>query len=503
MVITFSMLAFLLLLNGVFSPAFIQASIEMDKNNMMHEEKRIRNKIQADLEGMARTNRDWAVWDDSFLFLKGRQPDFVQVNLQDETFDNNRVNFILYFDGRHKPVYQGAYDIYMHKKQVLHDDFYKAFMPIVQSDEDSERTFMIHTSHGLAMAAVNEILTSNGEGPSAGTLIMGKYMNSEYIAEVAQALSLNVSLRKGGVGSGEKSGDKTRVVSETIIESEIPLLDYGSRSDYSLILQGDRHFYQEKKTAIHHSRIFLFAVSILFILLIQFLLERLILSRVYCYSLQLNAIQKDKNFKARIKSNLSFRDELSRLERSINKMLRSLEAKHDEIMALALHDTLTHLPNRILLEKEFRERTESQEGVAILFIDLDGFKTINDTWGHEAGDALLQQVANRIQLTIESHSTMAARFGGDEFVILSRKDVDVYSLAHRLLRSLEQDFNLGAQRVQITASIGLSASPDDGTTLDDLIKKADSAMYEAKRIGKNRVVVYRNQVTSSGNTHLQ
>ena len=157
---------------------------------------------------------------------------------------------------------------------------------------------------------------------------------------------------------------------------------------------------------------------------------------------------------------------------------------------MAHHDALTGLPNRVLLrlrmDEALRSARRSAGGFAVLCLDLDNFKAVNDTLGHPSGDLLLQQVAGRIRAAVRSHD-VAARFGGDEFAIL-QSDVDnpsaISDLAQRLLAAIGEPYDLGGHLVLVGVSIGIAVAPADGDDADRLLKSADMALYRAKADGK-------------------
>jgi diguanylate cyclase (GGDEF)-like protein/PAS domain S-box-containing protein len=157
----------------------------------------------------------------------------------------------------------------------------------------------------------------------------------------------------------------------------------------------------------------------------------------------------------------------------------------------AYHDILTDLPNRVLFKDRLglsiiqAERNDSK--LAVLFIDLDRFKLVNDSLGHVKGDELLQQVAARLKGCLRRGDTLA-RMGGDEFILSIpdlRESQDVVDIANKFIESLEQAFFLGNSEVRISASIGIAMYPEDGLTIDDLVRHADLAMYHVKAQGKN------------------
>lgn len=169
------------------------------------------------------------------------------------------------------------------------------------------------------------------------------------------------------------------------------------------------------------------------------------------------------------------------------------KAQSEEIAFLAYHDPLTMLPNRAKLKIELDSRLENGTSApfALMFLDLDNFKNINDTLGHKIGDAILVEVSDRLKNTLGKYD-FSARFGGDEFVILLQ-DADtanVDAAAKRLIQAFKEPFKLNETDYFLSSSIGIVLYPEDAQNAEDLIKHADTAMYEAKNKGKNQFVYY-------------
>jgi diguanylate cyclase (GGDEF)-like protein/PAS domain S-box-containing protein len=174
----------------------------------------------------------------------------------------------------------------------------------------------------------------------------------------------------------------------------------------------------------------------------------------------------------------------------------------------ALHDPLTKLPNRLLLMDRARQalaRLHRTRGlVALLFVDLDRFKTINDSLGHALGDRLLVAVAERLETTMRDSDTVA-RLGGDEFVILAedlQSDAEAVSVAERLLHALEEPFVVGSAEVSMLASVGVSVSHDPEADPEALLREADVAMYRAKRAGGYGLELFDERLRREVRTHL-
>ncbi len=193
-------------------------------------------------------------------------------------------------------------------------------------------------------------------------------------------------------------------------------------------------------------------------------------------------------------------DELGELQRGFVRMADSIARHDDEVRRLAYSDHLTGLPNRLA----FRERLDMRliaaqaEGtsLALVFIDLDDFKRINDTLGHDAGDEVLEQFAVRLRQCIPFESdphAQVARFGGDEFVaVVASSDARsaVHHLADAVLNALQRPLSVRGRQVFLGASIGVTVFPEDATEARDLIKNGDIAMYQAKSAGKNCLRFY-------------
>jgi diguanylate cyclase (GGDEF)-like protein len=180
----------------------------------------------------------------------------------------------------------------------------------------------------------------------------------------------------------------------------------------------------------------------------------------------------------------------ARHESETNQLIRSLARANDELNELALKDSLTNLANRQLFENQLelylnRAKREKSK-FALLFIDLDGFKLVNDSLGHIVGDSLLKAAALRIKSCMRSQD-LIARLGGDEFVALIEisDSQDAASAAAKINSLISSVFNISKNEIQISASIGVAIYPENGTSAHELVLNADSAMYGAKNNGRN------------------
>jgi diguanylate cyclase (GGDEF)-like protein len=292
-----------------------------------------------------------------------------------------------------------------------------------------------------------------------------------------------------------------------------------------IVVMLDRNLlYQRIRTYISIALgIVLFSVLIAFLLstALQRIITRPILSLVELT----HRVSHEKNYALR--ASIDHQDEIGILVNGFNEMLEVVEQrdaeleKHREhlehtvanrtaelkklnlkLTYQAYHDALTNLPNRALfikrVEQAIHHADENNELLAVLFIDLDRFKYINDTLGHAAGDRLLQEVAQRLLSCTQQPEDTVARLGGDEFTLLLRnvrEPANAGIVAEHIIKALTSSFSFHEQELYITPSIGISIYPKDGRDVGSLMKNADAGMYMAKNQGRNNYRFY----TSSAN----
>jgi diguanylate cyclase (GGDEF)-like protein/PAS domain S-box-containing protein len=199
-----------------------------------------------------------------------------------------------------------------------------------------------------------------------------------------------------------------------------------------------------------------------------------------------------------------------RSDEALMRLLHSLSAQigqsfqrklaEDQLRYIATHDSLTDLPNRSLFNERLRhalhQGTRYNRGIAVMFIDIDRFKVVNDSLGHSAGDRLLQDCARRLTECLRESDTVA-RLGGDEFVVMVENFTapkDAIAVAQKILTGLAKPFFVDGQEFLMSASIGISIFPDDGKDAETLLKNADIAMYRAKDQGRNNYQFYSAQM---------
>jgi diguanylate cyclase (GGDEF)-like protein len=214
-------------------------------------------------------------------------------------------------------------------------------------------------------------------------------------------------------------------------------------------------------------------------------------------------------------------DEIGELATTFREMGKNLNHYHEQVRYVAYHDSLTGLPNRVMfkdyLNRATAEARRDLQELAILFLDLDNFKRINDTLGHQSGDKLLEDFADRLskhlrETDVVSHhsredaSRVIARLAGDEFIILLPRTSgpgEAQKVASRILESLSEPFVISMQELYVSASIGIAMYPEDGETAGELLKNADIAMYHAKKLGRNNFQYYSSKLNEESAEKLK
>lgn len=227
--------------------------------------------------------------------------------------------------------------------------------------------------------------------------------------------------------------------------------------------------------------------------------QRAILSPITTFAkvLKTEAINQDGIEQRTLSSSTT---EFKQLSDAFNDMRMQVRSRQAHLDHMAHHDSLTHLPNRILLRDRLNQAIarskRDQKIVGLMFLDLDRFKQINDTLGHDIGDKMLQVVAERLKQCVRATDTVA-RMGGDEFAIVVEgvaSAEQIVGLARKILKSFVQPFIIDHHELHSSTSIGIAIGPDDDTDVDGLIKDADIAMYHAKDLGRGNYKFYSSEM---------
>ena len=511
-------------------------TVMQDKINILEDKyiienvERTKKEIFKEIEVLDTIVMDWAVWDNSYQFMIDKNPEYIKANLSEDTLNNLKINIMLFIDNKGNLVHGEGYDL-QKKESVPIDEALLKYIKdhsLLQNNDVKYRKSGIVTLNGkdLILLSICPILTSAGEGPINGYIVLGANFTEKKIADIGEELSSEIKLtflkdfeydRK----FFDLKDDKIQIdaVSDQKIIGRAFLDDIDGKHLLLLSIEKNRDINNIGEAGIKATLWLLLGLFFLFAIIITVILDRGILLRFQELSNDIRKIGEGKDLSVRLKRQ-NIDDELTDVSNEINGMLGALERSQlflsksesalkkaieklqdevlehektqEQIKYIAYHDTLTGLPNRNLLNEllvhSITLAERNNKCMAVLFLDIDGFKMINDIKGHGMGDQILQEVAERLLKTLRK-SDVIARHGGDEFIVII-EELDncsgVELIANKIINCFQEPFHLENQDYFLTTSVGVAVYPADGQTPDMLIKNADIAMYKAKENGKNQ-----------------
>ena len=511
-------------------------TVMQDKINILEDKyiienvERTKKEIFKEIEVLDTIVMDWAVWDNSYQFMIDKNPEYIKANLSEDTLNNLKINIMLFIDNKGNLVHGEGYDL-QKKESVPIDEALLKYIKdhsLLQNSDVKYRKSGIVTLNGkdLILLSICPILTSAGEGPINGYIVLGANFTEKKIADIGEELSSEIKLTflkdfEYDQKIFDLKDDKIQIdaVSDQKIIGRAFLDDIDGKHLLLLSIEKNRDINNIGEAGIKATLWLLLGLFFLFAIIITVILDRGILLRFQELSNDIRKIGEGKDLSVRLKRQ-NIDDELTDVSNEINGMLGALERSQlflsksesalkkaieklqdevlehektqEQIKYIAYHDTLTGLPNRNLLNEllvhSITLAERNNKCMAVLFLDIDGFKMINDCKGHGMGDQILQEVAERLLKTLRK-SDVIARHGGDEFIVII-EELDncsgVELIANKIINCFQEPFHLENQDYFLTTSVGVAVYPADGQTPDMLIKNADIAMYKAKENGKNQ-----------------
>ncbi|HEY9577691.1 MAG TPA: diguanylate cyclase [Pseudobacillus sp.] len=452
---------------------------------------------------------DYSAWDDTYEYALKPNKEYEKHNLFNQMFFTNEFNVLVILNNQQEILFKKAVRLEEEREAVVSKSLLKklATDPILSHAlKQGSFSGIIQLREGPMLIISQPILKSDLTGPRAGTMIVGHYLDDQVINELQDNTLLPVELvdlKRTAIPKEVKS-NKPRSIQLTTV-----WLDANKTDEYSayaalpdlhgnpaaiLHITDDRHLYNKGRKSVFYLLILIIVAALLLLKGALSFVDRLVFRRLNRLMKNMIAIQQSNDLSARI--HVRGKDEIALLEHEFNTMMDSLDTFRRHITKLAYKDSLTHLPNRTFFYNEVSTLLEKLKKMArmgaVLFIDLDGFKQVNDSYGHDHGDLLLQKTAERIK-GVTREQDIVSRLGGDEFIIFLfdlKNEEEAVCIADRICQTVVQPVDLNGAKAKVSASVGISSFPRDGQHPDELIKKADQAMYEAKRKGKNQLHVF-------------
>ncbi|OCA88779.1 sensor domain-containing diguanylate cyclase [Pseudobacillus wudalianchiensis] len=452
---------------------------------------------------------DYAAWDDTYEYTLKPNKEYETHTLLNQTFFTNEFNVLLILNNEQEILFKKAVKLEEKKETFVSASLLEkiATDPLLsRALKQGDFSGIIKLNEGPILIASHPILKNDLMGSRAGTMIAGRYLDEKLIGELQDNTLLPIELAdvkqiivpKVAASSSQSPAIWLETNNTNDYSAYAALPDLHGQPAAILHITNDRYLYNQVKKSVFYLLILIAVAALLLLKGALSFVDRMVFRRLNRLMRNMVAIQQSNDLSARIR--IRGKDEIASLEREFNTMMDSLDTFRQHITKLAYKDSLTHLPNRTFFYKEVSALLEklkrSERMGAILFIDLDGFKQVNDEYGHDHGDLLLQKIADRIKGVIREQD-MVSRLGGDEFIIFLfdlRNEKESTHIADRVCQVIVQPIDLNGVQVNVSASIGISLFPKDGQHPDELIKKADQAMYEAKKAGKNQLHIFEEKI---------
>jgi len=506
---------------------------------------------------------DWSHWNDLYDYIQGKNPAFIPNNINMTTFINSTINTVTFWDLNGKLAFGTAIDTdnkkFINYPGGLEKYLYPGSLLLNRKNVNNELRGYILTDRGIMMVAACSITDGDKVYPPKGAAIFTRLLSPSIVQKIKDTTKLDINLllpsaievnptfkKAYDAIITNKMGMINSPINDKTLEGFTVIKDVYDKPIGMFQMLTPRVIYFTGEEAIRYYLFTFIALGILFSLLMLWLLRILIIKRLERLDSDVAEISKNNELSRRVDE--SGKDELSSVSQEINHMLGIIEAAQlklehrvqerthelqktniqlqqeiaerksvekeliihkEHLVRLAHYDHLTSLPNRVffneMLTKTLSHAKRHKKTLAILFIDLDRFKTINDALGHRMGDLVLKEIANRFSTVLRAGDILA-RLGGDEFIILLN-DIDhpkyASPVAEKILQLCSAPIKIESHEFVLTTSIGICTFPNDGTSLEDLLKNADMAMYKAKRAGGGIFHYYTKEMNLEAHEHIK
>jgi diguanylate cyclase (GGDEF)-like protein len=541
----------------------LNSFIQAEKQDTTEDLQRIDKVMDQLSQSLYTFTSDWSHWNDLYFYMQGSNPGFIANNFNLPAFLNYKINLLTYWSNRDKLVMGAAINT-IQKKFTAYPAGLKHYIysgsPLLNHNAGSHdiRGF-IALPDGIMMIASSKISDGNKTQPALGTMISGRFLSADMVQQVAEMTKLSLNLyslaeiakdpafkKAFDTISQNQNGLLVKPINDETLEGFSVIRDINNAPIGMFRMTAPRSIYLIGLNSLHYYLGSFILLGVIFSTFMLWMLRILIIRRLEKLNREVAQISSKRKLSRRIK--IKGNDELSSLAKRINSMLSTIQSTHDQLelrvtertkelqntniqlqqeitdrqaienellmhkdhlLRLAHYDNLTSLPNRVffneILNKALSHALRYSKLIAVLFIDLDRFKAINDALGHSVGDEVLKVFAQRFSNSLRN-GDVVARLGGDEFIILLN-DIEhikfAGTVAEKLLHACTQPVILNDNEFFLTASIGISIYPDDGHTLEDLQRNADMAMYKAKKMGGSQYHLYTQEMNTEAHEHIK
>lgn len=513
-------------------------SLENDRAN--RDLSRVKQALEQNSATLYTYAADWSHWTDAYNFMKGKNPDFINNNFKMPAFINSNINVITYWNNQGKQLAGKAINTttqqYINYPKGFEKYVYPG-SPIVKAKGNQQGYIL--TADGIMILASTTITDGDKRQPPLGKAIFGRLVTPAILQHINQITQVNTLLylpkqiaanpelsKVLQTAAAQPAGFMITPYDKNNLHGYIAIKDINGKAIGMLQTTSSRIIYLSGLKIINYFLMSFVTLGILFSILLLWLMRVVIIKRLESLDSNVVEMSNDTTLTKRLK--IEGNDEITSLANQIDSMMDIIEASHNKLefrvkertqelqkmniqlqqevverksvekelttnkenlVRVAHFDSLTTLPNRFffneMLTKIVNHAKRKKNQFAILYINLDSFKTINDALGHAVGDLVLKEMAGRF-LNITRAGDILARLGGDEFVLLLT-EIDhpkfASSVAEKILKICSEPLKTNGHEFVLTSSIGICTYPEDGASLEDLLKNADMAMHKAKQAG--------------------
>lgn len=471
----------------------LESYLRLENQEITNDINRTESALNQMIDAVELSVKDWSIWDETYQFVNDRNDSFIKSTLALSSFQSIDIDVILFFNTNGKLIYSTAVSSDRTKKIPLPEGLLDELKPkakiLNQLEINSSTKGIISIPSGILLIASHSIITSESTGPVRGTLVMAKYLTNSVLNQIEKLSGTDTTLFRlpQTMNYTELAPVYKKLMADQLIylsarDNTISayrmLKDINNNNIAILKIESPRKIYQIGSETIRYSNIIVLVYSIIITIILWTLLQFLIVKRIERLGRNIKSAADNKN---------SFQTTLSHLADEVSSV--------EKLFHQATHDPLTGLANRSYLHESFNRIVANpdqiHEKIIIIYIDLDHFKRINDSLGRDVGDQLLIVTAKRLSASLRDDD-IAARLGGDEFVIMLTEvnEDQIESVTNRIFKAVNRAFKYENHEIYISCSMGVCVYPEDGATIETLIKKADIALYHAKETGRNHYQFY-------------